>query len=418
MKDMKIYDIAVIGAGPAGCMAAICGAQQGKKVILLEKNDKIGRKLLLTGNGRCNLTNTSKLNVFLEKFGRRGSFYRDAFSKFSNYDLMDFIKNQGLELKEEEEGRVFPTTEKAESVVNVLKMVLDEHNVKTLYNYRLQHLQKISKIFKLSSTDNKLVTAHNVIIATGGVTYGFTGSTGDGLDIAELLGHQITELKPGVVPLKVREEWIHGLKGVILKNLGLKIRYGGKTVALPRGNLLLTHFGISGPVILDMSHEIIEIMDKHGDLKLYIDFKPEMNQEALGFQLIEDFQNKSKKSIKNYLKNHLPNSTIEPILKILSIDPGKKLNQITKNERLQLQQTLKALPLTITGHLPLNKAMVTCGGVSKKGINPQTMESKLVNGLYFAGEIIAGCGRTGGYNLQQAFSTGYVAGKSAAEKEK
>lgn len=412
---MKIYDIAVIGAGPAGCMAAIRGAQLGKNVILLERNNKIGRKLLLTGHGRCNLTNTATLEVFLEKFGKRGSFYRNVFSRFSNQDLMDFFKGHGLELKEEEEGRVFPITERSKSVVDVLGKVLDEYGVKILYNYRLKHLYKQSKIFKLSSTENQLITAHNVIIATGGASYGMTGSTGDGFTVAELLGHHITELKPGGVPLLVCEEWVHELKGVTLDNVGLSIRYGGKIRPLPRGNLLFTHFGISGPVILDMSQMIVDIMDKHGDLKLCIDFKPEIKGEALGILLMEDFQSHSKKSLKNYLKNHLTQSTIDPILKTISLDPQKKLNQITKKERLELQETLKALPLTITGHLPLDKAMVTCGGVSKKQIDPQTMESKLVKRLYFAGEIIAGCGRRGGYNLQQAFSTGYVAGNSASK---
>lgn len=412
---MKTYDIAVIGAGPAGCMAAIQGAKLGKNVILLERNDEIGRKLLLTGNGRCNLTNTASLKVFLGKFGKKGSFYRDTFSLFSNQDLMDFFTVHGLEMKVEEEGRVFPITEKAKSVVDVLKKVLYEKGVEIVYNYRLENLHKRSKIFKLSSTKNQLINVRNVIIATGGVTYEFTGSTGDGLAVAELLGHQITTLKPGGVPLLVREEWVHQLKGVTLENVDSSIGYGGKKIPLPHGNLLLTHFGISGPVILDISHMIVELMEEHGDLKLYIDFKPEINQEALGVQLREDFQNYSKKSLKNYLKYHLPNRTIDPILKTISLDPQKKLNQITKKERLLLQGTLKALPLTITGHLPLNKALVTCGGVTKKEINPQTMESKLVKGLYFAGEIIAGCGRRGGYNLQQAFSTGYVAGKSAAD---
>jgi len=412
---MKIYDIAVVGAGPAGCMAAIRGAQLGKKVIILERNNEIGRKLLLTANGRCNLTNTAKLEVFLEKFGRRGSFYRNAFSEFSSHDLMDFFKTHGLEVKEEEEGRVFPVTGKSKSVVDVLCKVLADYGVKILYNYRLEHLHKRPNIFKLSSTENELITAHNVIIATGGVTYGFTGSTGDGFKVAELLGHHITDLKPGGVPLIVREEWIHQLKGVTLENVGLSIGYGGKKISLPDGNLLLTHFGVSGPVILDSSNRIVKLMDEHGELKLYIDFIPELNSEALGVHLMEDFQKHKKKSLRTYLKNHIPNSMIDPLLNIISIDPAKKLNQITKKERILLLEALKSLPLTLNGHLPMDKAMVTCGGVSKKEINPQTMESKLIGGLFFAGEIIAGCGGRGGYNLQQAFSTGYVAGNSASK---
>lgn len=412
---MEIYDVAVIGAGPAGCMAAIQGAQQHKQVILLERNNEIGRKLLLTANGRCNLTNSATMDVFLEKFGKRGSFYRDAFCEFSNQDLMNFFQSHDLELKEEKEGRIFPITEKAKSVVDVLKMVLDEHRVEIVYNYRLEHLHKTSNIFNLSSTENELITAYKVIIATGGVTYGFTGCTGDGLTIAELLGHRITELKPGGVPLRVREEWIRQLKGITLENVGLSIGYGVKKIDLSHGNLLLTHFGVSGPVILDMSHKIVELMEEHGDLTLYIDFEPDIQKETLEIQLMEDFQKYPKKSLKNYLKTHFPNNMIVHVLNTIPLDPQKKLNQITKKERLQLQEILKAFPLTINGHLPLDKAMVTCGGVSKKEIDPRTMESKLVKNLYFAGEIIAGCGRRGGYNLQQAFSTGYVAGNSAAK---
>ncbi len=415
---MKKYDIAVVGAGPAGCMAAIQGAQQGNKVIVLERNDLMGRKLLLTGNGRCNLTNSSSLEVFFEKFGKNGSFFRDVFSEFSNQDLMNFFEKYGLKLKEEKDGRVFPVTEKSKSVVDVLLNVLNEYDVDVCFNYRLEHLQKVSDIFKLISTKKEVVAAQSVILATGGVTYKFTGSTGDGFRIAETFQHQVTSLQPGGVPLRVGEAWVHDLKGVTLENVGLSIGYGNKKKFLSSGNLLLTHFGVSGPVILDNSKMIVELIGVHGDLQLYIDFVPEISLEALGVCLVEDFQKQSKKSLKTYLTNHLPNSMIDPILNNMSIDPKKKLNQVTKKERLSLLEILKGLPLTLCGYLSMDKAMVTCGGVSQREINPRTMESKLVGNLFFAGEIIAGCGGSGGYNLQQAFSTGYVAGNSAVKLKK
>lgn len=411
---MEIYDIAVVGAGSAGCMAAIQGAKQGRKVILLERNHKIGLKLLLTAGGRCNITNSTNLEGFLEKFGRGGLFYRDAFSKFSNHDLLNFFRSYGLEFKEEE-GRIFPVTDKAKSVLDVLKKALKDYHIKILYDYRLNHLTKLSKIYKLTSTDHQLINAHSVILATGGSSYRATGSTGDGFEIAEILGHQITELKPGGVPLTVREKWLHKLKGITLEDVSLNLQSGGKMKTLPRGNLLITHFGISGPVILDMSHTIIEMMRDYGDLKLYIDFKPDINMPDLESLFIREFQIYSKRSLKNYIKDYMPQNMVDPVLNTVKLDPDKKLNQITKNERLQIQKIVKSLPITLNGHLPLDKAMVTCGGVSKKQIDPKTMESRLVEGLYFAGEIIDGCGGRGGFNLQQAFSTGHMAGNSAAE---
>jgi predicted Rossmann fold flavoprotein len=414
---MEIFDIAVIGAGPAGCMAAIKGAREGKRVILLERNDKIGRKLLLTANGRCNITNAAILDVFLEKFGKNGLFYRDAFKEFSNHDLMAFFRSYGLEFKEEEEGRIFPVTDKSRSVVEVLKKALKNYHVEIFYNYRVIHLTKLSKIYKLTSTEKKVINAHSIILATGGSSYQVTGSTGDGFNIAKTLRHHITQLKPGGVPLTVRENWLPKLKGITLEDVGLKLQSGGKVKSLSRGNLLITHFGVSGPVILDMSHTIIEIMEKHGDLKLYIDLKPDISHQDLESSFIEDFRKYNKRSLKNYIKNYMPQNMVETVLSTVQLDPDKKLNQITKKERLQLQRIIKTLPITLNGHLPLNKAMVTCGGISKKDINPKTMESKLVPGLYFAGEIIDGCGRRGGYNLQQAFSTGYLAGSNASRQD-
>lgn len=412
---MKVYDIAVIGAGPAGCMAAIQGASKGKKVILIEKNDKIGRKLRLTAQGRCNFTNSAPLEAFMENFGKRGSFYRDAFTKFSNHRLIDFFKSHGLQSKEEDEGRIFPVTENALDVVKILKKELDKKNVKIKYNFPIKNLKKRSAYYVLDAND-QLLKAFNVVLATGGESYSYTGSTGDGIKIAKKLGHHIRKQTPGGIPLITGEGWTHKLKGVTLENVGMSIEYNGRLMRLPHGNLLLTHFGVSGPVILDISNILVEVMEEFGDLKLLIDLKKNIKKEDLEVLLVEDFKKYSKKNLKNYLKYQLIDSLIEPLLDIISLDPNKKLNQITKKERLELIIVLKALPLTITGHLPLNKALVTCGGVSKKEINPKTMESKIAPGLYFAGEIISGCGHRGGYNLQQAFSTGYLAGNAASQK--
>ena len=287
---MKNYDIAVIGAGPAGCMAAIRASQLGNKVILLERNDSIGKKLLLTGNGRCNLTNQAEMEVFMEKFGRRGSFFRSAFTTFSNQDLINFFRSRGLEMKVEEAGRVFPVTDKSKSVVEVLETSLNEGDVDLTYNYRLEHLRKDGIIFKLYSTKRHVIKASKVIIATGGASYGKTGSTGDGLQLAGRLGHQITPLKPGMVPLIARENWVSSLKGLTLDKVGLTVVYGDKRRIASVGSLLITHFGVSGPLILDMSHELVSILEKYGDFKLLIDFEPDKSREELESQFLEEFQ--------------------------------------------------------------------------------------------------------------------------------
>lgn len=414
---MKLYDVVVVGAGPAGMMAAIRIGQLSKSVVLIEKNDILGKKLKITGSNRCNITNTASFNIFLEKFGKRGSFFRSAFSTFSSRKLITFFKVKGLKFKVEDDGRVFPVTDRSRSVIKVLKEYLSENNVIKNYNTRLINIKKKKDYFSLDLGNDNYMATRKVILATGGVSYKATGSTGDGLDIAQKMGHNITTLKPGLVPLKFSASWVKELQGISLENIRIIIKYGEKKVISDNGNLIFTHFGISGPLILDLSNQIISILEKTETVQFFIDTKPEITIQELEEKLIKEFEIRRKSEFKNFMKFLLPNRMIPVFIKLLGMDPKKKVNQIKKEERNSIINLLKAFPLTITGSLGVDKAMITCGGVSRREINPQTMESKLIPGLYFAGEIIEGCAPSGGYNLQQAFSTGYLAGEAASNKE-
>jgi predicted Rossmann fold flavoprotein len=410
-KNNDIYDVAVVGAGPAGMMAAITAASNGHKVILIERNSSSGRKLLLTGNGRCNLTNTASLKEFLNKFGRRGSFLRSAFSTFSNQDLIDFFESRGLEFKVEEGGRVFPVTDDSKSVLKILDVSMKKNGVNMFYNARLQSIKlplKLKGIFILQFGYNTMIKARKVILATGGRSYSETGSSGDGFRIAEQTGHGVTPLEPGIVPLKTKESWVKGLQGITIENVRVTIKH--PKMVFQDGNILFTHFGVSGPLILDNSSKIIPLLEDTGKVELNLDIKPHNTREDLQKQFLEGFESHGKVDIKNYLKLLIPNRMIHVLLTLAETDPKKKMNQINKKERNSIINLLKAFPLTITGHLPIERAIVTCGGVSKDYINPKTMESKVINGMYFAGEIVEGCAPSGGFNLQQAFSTGYLAG--------
>ncbi len=414
---MKLYDVVVVGSGPAGMMAAIRAGQIGNNVVLIERNEILGKKLKITGRGRCNITNTASLDAFIEKFGKRGSFFRSAFSAFSGRRLMTFFKAKGLKFKVEDNGRVFPVTDKSRSVMKVLKEYLSENNVVKNYNTRLIKIKKKKDYFSLDLGNENYMATRRVILATGGVSYKATGSTGDGLEIARKMGHNITPLKPGLVPLKVSDPWIKELQGISLENIRLTFKYGKRKVISDNGNLIFTHFGISGPLVLDLSNLIISTLEKTEALHLFIDIKPDKTRQKLEEKLIKEFKIRRKTEFKNFMKFLLPNRMIPVFIELLSVDPKKKVNQINKEERNSIISLLKAFPLTITGSLGVNKSMVTCGGVSRSEINPQTMESRLIPGLYFAGEIIEGCASSGGYNLQQAFSTGYLAGDSCIPPE-
>ncbi len=412
-KNIDIYDLAVVGAGPAGMMAAITAASNGHQVTLIERNPEPGRKLLLTGNGRCNLTNTASLKELLDKFGRRGSFFRSAFSSFKKDDLIEFFESRGLEFKIEEGGRVFPVTDDSKSVLKILETSMGKNGVKIIYNARLKGIKPPKKSdgnFILKFDYNTIIKARKVILATGGASYSATGSSGDGFRIAEENGHGITPLEPGIVPLKTKESWVKGLQGIALEDVRITIKHHGGKMVFQGGNLLFTHFGVSGPLILDNSSKIIPLLEDGRNVDLILDLKPSNTNEELQTILLGAFESHGKVDLKNYLKLLIPNRMIPVLLSLADCDPKKKMNQMSKKDRNSIINFLKAFPMTITGHLPIEKAIITCGGVSREYINPNTLESKVVKGMYFAGEIIQGCAPSGGFNLQQAFSTGYLAG--------
>lgn len=411
---MRVYDIAVVGAGPAGIMSCIRAACFKKNVILLERNNCIGKKILLSGKGRCNVTNTASVDDFIVKFGRQGKFLRSAFSKFFNQNLMDFFKVKGLELKIERQGRVFPVTDRAASVIEVLNKCLLESKVKVLYNKRVSAIKKEEGLFRLFLEDGQESDAKQVILATGGRSFSFTGSAGDGFAIAEKLGHSTAPLMPGLVPLRTKESWVKELKGLTLKNIRLAFKAKNKKIVSNVGELLFTHFGVSGPLVLDLSSSALGLLNEDKEVILEIDLKPGLSPKQLEERLLREFGIAGKKSVKNVLKELLPHKLTGVFVNLLGIDYNKRANQVTKEERRSILNMLKSLRLHIAGSLPLEEAMVTCGGVSTKEINPRTMESKIVQGLYFAGELIDGSAPSGGYNLQQAFSTGYLAGEQAA----
>ena len=424
MKN-NVYDLAVVGAGAAGVMSAIRAGMFKKNIVLIERNESIGKKILLTGRKRCNITNLADIDTFISAFEKQGKFLRQAFNAFFNHDLIEFFKTKGLMLKVERQDRVFPVTDKASSVVNILKgCLMDNKRIRLLYNTRLADIKKKHDFFQLDITGNSSVYARKVILATGGVSYKATGSSGDGFRIAKKLGHTVVPLKPALVPLKTRELWVKQLQGLSLKNIRVifsikgKVNSGGKhrnrKIISNVGEISFTHFGVSGPLILDLSGKIIFMLHDRREISLFIDLKPGLNSEQIENRLLKEFEIKGSMQLKNAAKSLLPHRLIPIFLHIAGVLPEKKVNQISRKERHLIGKVLKSLPLTVSGSLSIDNAMVTNGGISTKEIEPGNMESKIIPGLYFAGEIIDGCAFSGGYNLQQAFSTGYLAGESAA----
>jgi predicted Rossmann fold flavoprotein len=415
MKELN-FDIAVIGGGAAGCMAAIRSGALKKRVVLIERNDSIGKKILITGRGRCNLTNTAPIETFIKNFGRRGEFLRSAFFAFFNEDLIEFFRAAGLDTKAERQGRVFPATDSARSVVDTLKRCLSENGVRVIYNARLRDIYPEAGAFRLQTELGESIRSSKVILATGGSSYEATGSTGDGFVLAEKLKHKMVPLEPGLVPLRTKETWVKDLQGLGLENVRISFECGKKKIVSEIGELMFTHFGVSGPLVLDLSSDVLGLAkDPAREVKLFIDLKPAVTAVQIETRLLNAFKQKGKTQFKNVMKDFLPQRLIDVFIKLSDIKPEREACQVTQKERKAIVALFKGLPLTVIGSLPLEEAMVTGGGVSTKDINPRTMESRVVPGLYFAGEIIDGSAASGGYNLQQAFSTGWLAGDSAAK---
>lgn len=408
--------VIVVGAGAAGLMAAGRAAEKGHEVHLYEKNNRIGKKILITGKGRCNVTNDSDVEGLLDNIPGNPYFLYSAFYQLDSFGTQEFFKNLGLELKVERGKRVFPVSDRSLDVVLALEKYIKQNKVKIHLESPVDSiLIEDGQAAGIRLKNGKEEKADGVIVCTGGLSYPGTGSTGDGYRFAKAAGHHVTKLYPSLVPLKTAENWCHELMGLSLKNIEITIKNNkGKKVYTDFGEMLFTHFGVSGPVILSASRHIILTMEE--GYKLYIDLKPAMDEKKLDARLLRDFEKFANKDFINALDELLPQKLIPVIVELAEIDPRKKVNSITKEERKRLVTLLKALPLTITGVTGYHEAVVTCGGIETDEIDPSTMESKLVKNLHFAGEVLDVDAYTGGFNLQIAFSTGYTAGEFVCQE--
>lgn len=413
--------VIIIGGGPAGMMAAITAAQNNHKVLILEKMNSLGRKLLITGKGRCNITSSLPMEDFIKNVPGNGKFLYSAFKNFTNEDILTLLKKEGVEIKEERGNRIFPLSDKSIDVLSAFKRVLKRYNVNIRYDsYVKEILTENEKAVGVKLVSGEEIFSDRVILATGGKSYPATGSTGDGYKMAEKLGHNIENIRPSLVPLKVSKESLKickEIQGLSLKNVSIRLMdiENNKVIYEDFGEMLFTHFGISGPTVLSASAHLlryknIENLLKKEKIKFVIDLKPALSKEKLNDRILRDFEKYKNKEIKNALVELLPQKIIPIIIELCDLDSNKKVNSITKLEREKIVDILKKFTINIEDFREIEEAIVTAGGISTKEINPKTMQSKLVKGLYFAGEIIDVDAYTGGFNLQIAYSTGYTAG--------
>lgn len=438
--------VVIIGGGPAGMMAAISAAQNKNEVIILEKKNMLGKKLLITGKGRCNITSSLDINEFIANIPGNGRFLYSCFKKFDNKDIIKFLENNNVKVKEERGNRIFPVSDKSIDVLNVFINELKKLKVKVKLNSKVNRIitdnDRVVGVEYIVDNNRYIEKADKIILATGGKSYPATGSTGDGYEIARKIGHTITDIKPSLVPLGVNSDnnieknnanifnskyrnslvLCKELQGLSLKNIEISFEdiEKNKTIYKDFGEMIFTHFGISGPTILSGSAHLLRYKNinqllNSGKIVLKIDLKPALSEEKLDSRILRDFEKEKNKLFKNSLFELLPQKLIEPIIELSGIDGNKKVNEITKSERINLVKLLKNFTVVISEFRSINDAIVTAGGITIKEINPKSMESKLIEGLFFAGEIIDVDAYTGGFNLQIAYSTGYVAGLNEIE---
>lgn len=397
-------------------MAAIT-AVYNAEVVLMEKMPKVGKKMLITGKGRCNLTNATTNSDIIKNIPGNGKFLYSALSVFLPESVMDFFENLGVPLKVERGRRVFPVSDKAQDIVDALKHKMFDMGVNIMFETSASEiLTENGKVTGVLTKSNEKILSDAIILATGGASYPATGSSGDGYKIAKKVGHSVTDIFPALVPLETEEEWVKDAAGLSLKNVEVTLYIEGKKEAKEFGEMMFTHFGVTGPVILTLSRAASKALNENKFVEIFIDLKPALSEEVLDKRIIRDFERYKAKIVKNAMSDLLPQKLIEPALDAAYIDENKIVRDISKKERLRLAQALKRLSLTVVKTRPLSEAIVTAGGVSTNEINPKTMESKLIEDLYFAGEVMDIDGFTGGFNLQAAFSTGYVAGFYASKE--
>ncbi|MCF6367218.1 MAG: NAD(P)/FAD-dependent oxidoreductase [Bacteroidales bacterium] len=419
---MKKYNVIIIGAGASGILASISACEQGASVLLLEKMSKEARKMLISGKGRCNITNTAYQSDFFKKIYPKPKFLKHAFSTFFSKDILNMLEEKGLKTKTERGGRVFPESDKAADVVNSLLQIVREKGIDIKKNAKVEDIivenNKIRAVKASIRGKLEIIETENVILCTGGKSYPATGSTGDGFVFAKTLGHKITELRPALVPLKTEGDIAEKLQGLSLKNSNVSIWVNNKKIRSEFGEMMFAHYGLTGPVILTLSKIATDSFDKKNNVEISIDLKPALDEQKLDNRLQRELNESGKKQIRNILKNLLPSKLIPVVLELTKIDPYKECNQISGKERKKIRVLLKDLRFKVSGHRGFKEAIVTAGGIDTNEIDSRTMMSKIIDNLYFAGEIIDLDAETGGYNFQIAFSTGWLAGKSCIVNKK